>query len=194
MVTGAPSALADDAPAINWINLVWAGLALVVMVGVIAARDLYLLNLLHVLSGLLWTGIDLFMGFVIGPILRQVSPEVRRAISLRLMPRTLFIMPTLAIVAPTTGWYLAVLTGYADLAWPEYGWMVAALAISTLLGIVGIGVILPTNLTVFLELRKRTPDNARIARLMRRYIFAVALQGAMQVGIVVVMSRFATGV
>ncbi len=187
-------ALADDAPEIHWRNLIWVALCLGAMVAAIASGDLFALNFVHVLAGLLWTGIDLFMGFVIGPILRRVDPPVRRAIALRLMPRTLFIMPTLAIVAPTSGWYLAELYGLTDLAWPEYGWMAAALVISTLLGVIGLGVILPTNLIVFFELRKRDPDGPRIARLMKRYIYAVALQGAMQVGIVIVMARFATGV
>ncbi len=72
--------------------------------------------------------------------------------------------------------------------------MAASLVISTLLGVLGLGVILPTNLIVFLELRKREPDSPKIARLMQRYIYAVALQGALQVGIVIVMSRFATGI
>ena len=120
------AALADDAPEINWRNLIWVALCLGAMVAAIASDDPYFLNFVHVLTGLLWTGIDLFMGFVIGPILRRVDPPVRRAIALRLMPRTLFIMPTLAIIAPTTGWYLAELYGFTDLAWPDYGWMAAA--------------------------------------------------------------------
>ncbi len=187
-------ALAADAPAIDRRNLIWVALCLGVMVTAIASEDPFALNLVHVLTGLLWTGIDLFMGFVIGPILRRVDPPVRRAIALRLMPRTLFIMPTLAIIAPTTGWYLADLYGLTGLDWPDYGWMTASLVISALLGVLGLGVILPTNLIVFLELRKREPDGPKIARLMQRYIYAVALQGALQVGIVIVMSRFATGI
>ena len=37
------------------------------------------------------------------------------------------------------------------------------------------------------------PDAARIGRLMRRYIYAVASQGVMQVAIILVMARFVTG-
>jgi len=49
----------------------------------------------HVLAGGLWTGIDLFMGFVVDPILRAAPFEARRAVITRLTPKTLF-MPTLA--------------------------------------------------------------------------------------------------
>ena len=43
-------------------------------------RHLWLLDFVHVFSSLLWTGIDLFMGFVLGPILRRVGLPVRREI------------------------------------------------------------------------------------------------------------------
>ena len=88
---------------------------------------------MHVMTGALWTGIDLFMGFVIGPILRGVSLETRRAIISGLIPRTLILMPTLSIVTSTAGWFLAVRMGFLDLGYPEFWWVIAALAIVTVL-------------------------------------------------------------
>jgi len=41
------------------------------MVGAIASDVPWALNFIHVMAGILWTGIDLFMGFVIGPIMRR---------------------------------------------------------------------------------------------------------------------------
>jgi len=35
--------------------------------------NLWFLNFVHVLSSLLWTGVDLYMGFVLGPILRRLD-------------------------------------------------------------------------------------------------------------------------
>ena len=52
---------------IRWHYLWYAAAALVVMVAVIASGHLWSLNFVHVFSGLLWTGIDLFMGFVLVP-------------------------------------------------------------------------------------------------------------------------------
>ena len=98
------AALADDAPQIDWRNLIWAGLAVGAMIAAIVSRDQFALTLVHAVSGLLWTGFDLFLGFVLGPILRRQDFAVRRAISMSLMPKTLFIMTTLAIIAPTSGW------------------------------------------------------------------------------------------
>jgi len=184
----------DPSTRIQWRNLIWVALAFGVMIWAILSRDLWFLNFIHVVAGLLWTGIDLFMGFVMGPILRRVDFPVRRAIVSRLMPKMIFIMSPLGIIAPTAGWFLAVELGYLDLAYPQMWWFIAALVVTTILGLQGLGILLPTNIRVYLEMQKDAPDGEKIARLLRRYVRVVAFQGAMQVSIVVIMTRFATGI
>ncbi len=183
----------DPSTIIQWRNLIWVAVAFGVMEWAILSRDLWFLNFVPVVAGLLWTGIDLFMGFVIGPILRRLDFATRRAIISRLMPKMIFIMTPLGIIAPTAGWFLAVELGYLDLAFPQMWWFIAALIVTTILGVQGIGILLPTNIRVYLEMQKDTPDGDKIARLMRRYVRVVAFQGAMQVLIIVIMTRFATG-
>ena len=185
--------LAPDAPAINFFNLVWCALALAAMIGVIASGNLWALVFLHIFAGGLWTGIDLFMGFVVGPILRRTPFETRRAVLTRLTPRTIFIMPVLSIVTGTTGWFLAKAMGYLDTPWPAYGWVAAALAIVTILTIQGIGLLLPTQIRVYRELRKPNPDPAHITAISRNYFYLIASQGVLQVAIMVIMARFRMG-
>ncbi|HEY1410945.1 MAG TPA: hypothetical protein VGF36_02330 [Rhodopila sp.] len=192
MPSGATLAL-DDAPPIDLRNLGWVALALAVLVAAIEIDNAWLLNFVHVMAGVLWTGIDLFMGFVIGPILRSAPVAVRRAIVLRLMPKMLFLLPTLATVTGTAGWFHARQIGLLDVGYPAYGWVLAALVIVAILTIQGFVVLLPVNLMVYFEMRKPVPDGARIGRLMRRYVYAVGFQGVMQVAIIVVMARFVTG-
>ena len=178
---------------INWWNLRWVALALAVMVGAIVAGNAFFLNFVHVMSGVMWTGIDIFMGFVIGPVLRQADVPARRAIAVRLIPRMLFLMPTLAIVTGTAGYFLAKQLGFLAVEYPAHLWVDAALIIITLLTIQGLGILMPTNLLVCLEMQKPQPDGERIKRLMRRYVHHTAAQGAMQVAIIVVMAKFVTG-
>jgi uncharacterized membrane protein len=178
---------------IRWHYLWCAGAAIAVMIVAISLHNLWFLNFVHVLAGLLWTGIDLFMGFVLGPVLRSVDVAVRREVLLRLVPRTLFLMPTLAIITGTSGWYLSKDVGFTALAWPEYGWFVAALVLLVLLTIQGTGYLLPTNLRVCLELQKVSPDVSKINAMMARFFFVVAMQGTMQVLMIVIMARFVTG-
>ena len=179
---------------LRWRYLAWSLAALAAMIAAIVAGNLWLLDFVHVLASLLWTGIDLFMGFVLGPILRRVPLAVRREIMRRLTPRTLFLMPTVSIIGGTSGWFLAVALGYTALTWPDYGWVAAALVLVTLMTIQGLGFLTPVNVIVCLELQKPEPDMKRISGLMQKYFYAVALQGTMQVAILIVMTRFRTGI
>src|SRR5512143_363526 len=173
--------------------LVAAAAAFAVMIVALLRPCLWFLNFVHVMAGALWTGIDLFMGFVIGPIMRSVSFETRRAIIAGLVPRTLILMPTLSIITSTSGWFLAVRMGFLDLSYPEFWWVIASLAIVTVLTVQGLGYLLPANLRLYFEIQKLQPDGEKIGRWMRTYVRVVAVQGAMQVAIIVVMARFATG-
>ena len=179
---------------IRWRYLPWALAAIAVMVAVIVAGNIWFLDFVHVFSSLLWTGVDLFMGFVLGPILRRVDLSVRREIVRRLTPRTLFLMPTVSIISGTTGWFLAVALGYTALDWPAYWWVATALILVTLMTIQGLGFLTPVNVYVCLQLQKPKPDMTKISFWMRWYFYAVALQGLMQVAIIVVMTRFRAGI
>jgi uncharacterized membrane protein len=179
---------------IRWNYVAYALVAIGVMIAAIMSHERWFLNFVHVMCGVMWTGIDLFMGFIVGPILRRIDVAARREIIVRLVPRTLFLMPTLAIITGTSGWYLAKDLGYLDLAWPAFGWVAAALALVTLMTIQGTGYLLPTNLRVCLELRKPNPDAEKINRMMKSFFFAVACQGTMQVATIVIMARFVSGI
>src|SRR5215467_15218058 len=97
----------EPGPIVRWHYLGYSALALAVMTAAIASHDRWFLNFVHVICGVLWTGIDLFMGFIVGPILRRLPLAARREVITRLVPRTLFLMPTLSIITGTTGWFLA---------------------------------------------------------------------------------------
>jgi hypothetical protein len=187
--------IADTAagPIVRWHYVGYCVLALIVMTAAIASHERWLLNFVHVMSGALWTGIDLFMGFVMGPILRRVAPTARREIIIRLVPKTLFLMPTLSIITGTAGWFLAKDLGFLDVPWPQFAWVAAALALVIAMTLLGVGYLLPTNLRVCIELRRPDPDFARISAMMRRFFVAVALQATMQVLTIVIMARFVSG-
>ncbi len=153
-----PVARSEEQPQIRMRNLVWALAAIGIMVVVIAMRNFRLINFVHVMAGLLWTGTDLFMGFVLGPIMRRLDLQSRRKIILRLMPKMVFYMPTLAIITPTAGFYLASMMGYLNVGFPQYWWMISVYVILAVLAVQGLGILLPTNLRVYFEMRKERPD------------------------------------
>jgi hypothetical protein len=176
---------------LNYFWYVTAALAL--MIAAILSRSIWFLNWVHVMAGVLWTGIDLFMGFILGPILGRVDVSVRKQILLRLVPRTVFLMPTVALITGTAGWFLAVDLGLTELAWPQIAWLYGTLVLIAIMTIQGFGYLLPTELRVCFELQKPDPDHARIKRMMGKFFYVVAVQGAMQIAIIVVMAKFVSG-
>jgi hypothetical protein len=185
----------ETTPRLIRLHYLWyVVVALAVAVVAIASKNIWFLNWVHVMCGVMWTGIDLFMGFVVGPILKMLDVSVRKQVLLRLTPRTLFLMPTLATITGTCGWFLAADLGFTALPWPQIAWVYGALALNTVMGIQGLFYLLPTNLRVCFELQKPQPDGARIGRMMGKYFYAVAAQGVMQVAIIVIMAKFVTGI
>src|SRR5689334_2416067 len=87
------------------------GVLLAVLVLVISQDWLWGLTFFHVASGGMWTGIDLFVGLVIGPIIGRMSVQARIEFLVRFMPKMILIMPTLVTMTLSAGWQLALHTG-----------------------------------------------------------------------------------
>jgi hypothetical protein len=155
--------------------------------------SLWLLNWVHVFFGLAWTGIDLFMGFILGPILRRLDPMLRRTVNQELSARFFWIFPMLSTVTPTAGWELARRLGYLDVPYPAHYWVDAAVVLVVLMAGLGICLLAPINLIVLSELRKPEPNFARVQKLMRVYLGITALEAVLQLATIVVMTRFRMG-
>src|SRR5262249_58397960 len=93
-----------DAPptVIRWPYLGYALIAIGVMIAAINSHDRWFLNFVHVICGVMWTGIDLFMGFIVGPILKRIDITARGEVIVRLGPKTLFLIPTVSIFTGTS--------------------------------------------------------------------------------------------
>ena len=109
------------------------------------------------------------------------------------MPKMVFYMPTAAAVTTTAGYFLASKMGLITLNPPVVYWISAVLVIVSVMFIQGLGILLPTNLRIYFELRKNQPDMSRIQKLMKMYVKVVAIQAAMQFVIIFIMAEFATG-
>ena len=61
----------------------------------------------HVMAGLLWTGVDVFFGAVLGPVIGGLDDEESAAVFQRLTPKLAFLLPALAVVTIAAGITLA---------------------------------------------------------------------------------------
>jgi len=168
------------------------GVVLGFLVVSIAGNWLWALDFFHVVGGGLWTGIDLFVGFVIGPILGRLSIQARMEFSARFMPKMLLIMPTLVTMTLASGWQLARHLNDLSVAYPKHWWLVASFAVVGVMAVVANGILEPANLAVLFEMQKPHPNGQRIGRLMRRFVYAAGITGAMQVATLIIMTRITT--
>lgn len=151
-----------------------------------ALGSLMLLNYVHIMTGALWTGIDLFMGFVIGPLLGSMEPKQRAEVFKRLIPKMTFLMPMLSGVTIIAGIQLAKQLGMWNFDNP---WIIAALIITGVLIIQGFGFLLPNEVRIFKQLISPAPDIDRIAKLGMQNARLAGIQGLFQLAIIFVMAN-----
>lgn len=88
---------------------------------------------IHVMAGLLWTGTDLFMGAVLGPVTGSLDEEASAELFSRLTPKTTFFLPSMAFLTIAGGLTLAVRAGYFPNSEPWLALFTAANVIPILL-------------------------------------------------------------
>jgi hypothetical protein len=168
------------------------GVVLAGLVAVIATDGFWGLDFFHVVAGGMWTALDLFLGFVIGPVLARLSIPARVEFTKRFMPKMVLIMPTLVVCTLAAGWQVARHDGYLLSGDPHHPWLVASFMVVAVMAVIALGLLEPANVAVLFELKKPRPNGEVIARLMRRFLFTAGITGAMQVATLIIMTKVAS--
>jgi hypothetical protein len=171
--------------------LVFVVPSLIFMLTAVVGGWLWALEFGHVSYGAAWTIFDLFLGFVLGPMMRRMPVRARLELITRLMPQTMLILPTLVIVTLVCGFQLALQLGAIYEGYEDHEWVLASFAIVGVMNIVALGVNAPANLAVLFELRKPDPNLERVGRLTKRFIYSAAILGTMQLATLIIMARLA---
>ena len=188
----APGRVRPPATIVPVAGLPVVGVVLILLVVAIAGNWLWALDFFHIAGGGLWTGVNLFVGLVIGPILGRLSIGARVEFATRFMPKMLLIMPTLVVMTLASGWQLARHLGVLEVGYPRHWWLVASFIVVGVMTVIALGFLEPANLAVLFELRKDSPDGALIGKLMRRFAYTAGITGILQVATLVIMTRIAT--
>ncbi|MBS1864257.1 MAG: hypothetical protein JSS68_21405 [Actinobacteria bacterium] len=170
------------------VAIVFAGLIVA-----IAVNELWPLAFFHVAFGAAWTIIDLFLGFVLGPILGKLAVPARIEMTTKLMPKMVLIMPTVVTATLAAGWQLGHFLGTVDSSYYNHGWMVASYIVVGCMAVIALGLLEPANIAVLFELKKPQPNPAVIERLMKRFIYTAGVLGALQIATLVIMTKIASG-
>jgi hypothetical protein len=165
---------------------------IILLVVAIAGNWFWALDFFHVVGGGLWTGIDLFVGLIIGPIIGRLSIPARIEFSARFMPKMVLIMPTLVTMTLGSGFQLARAMGNLNSGYMYHGWLVASFIVVGVMAVIALGILEPANIAVLFELKKPQPNGQLIAKLMRRFVYTAGITGVMQVATLIIMTRLAT--
>ena len=188
-----PGPTIPDFEIVPRVGLIISGVVAVLLIVAIAANKLWPLTFLHVTGGAAWTIIDLFLGFVLGPIMGSMSIPARIEFMTKLMPKMVVIMPTVVAVTLAAGWQLATKTGTNLTSYPNHGWVVASMIIVGVMAVIALGLLEPANIAVLTELKKRRTNPEVIERLMKRFMYSAGVLGAMQVATLVIMTKLSSG-
>jgi hypothetical protein len=174
-------------------GLIGVAIVLVAVIAAIAANKLWPLAFLHFVGGAAWTVIDLFLGFILGPILGKLSPPAKVEFTTRLMPKMVLLMPTVVTATLAAGWQLGVHLGTVQSNYYNHGWTVASFIVVGIMAVIALGLLEPANIAVLVELKKPKPNPAVIERLMKRFIYTAGATGLMQIATLVIMAKLTVG-
>jgi len=169
-----------------------AAAAVVFVVIAIAGNWQWALMFCHVAGGGLWTGLDLFVGLVLGPILGHLSIPARAEFSAKFMPKMVIIMPTVVMMTLASGFQIARKLGNLYVTSPNHSWLIASFCVVGVMAVIALGILEPANIAVLFEMNKPEPNGELIARLMKRFIYTAGITGLMQVATLIIMTRVAT--
>jgi hypothetical protein len=174
-------------------GLIAVAVVLILLIAAIAANKLWPLAFFHFVGGASWTVIDLFLGFVLGPILGSLSIPARIEFTTKLMPKMVLIMPTVVTATLAAGWQLGVHLGTVQSNYYNHGWVVASYIVVGIMAVIALGLLEPANIAVLVELKKPRPNPQVIEKLMKRFIYTAGATGLMQIATLVIMAKLTVG-
>ncbi len=160
------------------------------LVIIILSHNFYFLEYFHVVAGSMWTGMDLILGIFFSYVMKGLNNIERTKISMRLTPTMLYFMPAISASTITAGIYTA---SGLNIPFSSY-YIIAALVISAILFVVGIGIFLPNELRVYNEILKGAKNTEKIVRLTMLNLRLSLVQVIFQIAIILIMAHFAVGV
>ncbi len=162
----------------------------VILALILYIHNFYFLEYFHVVAGSMWTGMDLVLGLFFSYVMKGLNNFERTKISMRLTPTMLYFMPAISSVTITAGIYtaLAMKIPFSSI------YIIVALVIAFILFIEGIGIFLPNELRVYMEIISGAKNTEKIVKLTMFNLRLSLIQVIFQIAIILMMAHFAVGV
>lgn len=164
-------------------------LPIVAAVAVSGMASVPLLNLVHVVTGVIWIGASVYLGVVLGPSLLSLDPEVRGRVNAAIIPKSVLLFAGVGIASLLTGPMLAVEQGRWSLSSPS---ILAALVLGVALLLVALYLVVVQAGTYGELTGEGPPDPDRMAALGAKIGRASPVMVVLQLAIVLVMAYIRT--
>ena len=155
---------------------------LISVVASLVIWNLFILDYVHILLGAIRTGEDVFFGVIFRLIFRELSPDIRASVAIRITPVTPFFVSTTSILTPLVSYYLAICKNVQDPTSGLFKWIF----------IVGILFVVTCFLTVFpnslLIARSGKTDDITLKRRLTWISNGALIQLAFQIVIISLMA------
>ena len=157
----------------------FVALAIAYLLGSILALDY-----VHVLLGAIWTGVDVFLGLLFSTVMSNAPLETRTNVAVRILPMTLFFIPSVSIAVPLAGYLLASSEGIFTLS----TWLFRAIIIMGFLLVgTGFSTIVPYSIRIFKSINGGTGEG-RLPRYLRIISVGALVQMVFQIAIIGLMA------
>ncbi len=140
------------------------------------------LDYVHVLLAAIWTGTDLFLGFIFYIVISGMDETLRYRIAVRLLPMTMFFIPGVSVIVPVAGYALAVREGIFTLD-PLF---ISILVISAILILLSYSIILTSS--IFIYRHNDETNKSEISRRLGIISTAASIQLVLQIAIISLMA------
>ena len=146
--------------------------------------SILVLDYVHVLLGAVWTGVDVFLGLLFSTVMGSAPMETRRNVAIRILPMTLFFIPSVSIAVPLAGYLLASSEGIFNLS----AWLFRAIIIIGILLVgTGFSTIVPYSIKIIRTINGGGSEG-RLHRYLRIISAGALVQMIFQIAIISLMA------
>lgn len=143
------------------------------------------LDYVHVITGAVWIGTEVFLGLLFSSVIGTIDPISKTDIGRRIIPMTLFFIPSASIVTPLAGYILFIRENVCSVKSPLF---IAIAVIGAIIVTISFVVIAPYSYSLKRIVEKESPDINKVSKNLSIISKGALLQLFFQIIIVSLMA------
>ena len=151
----------------------------------VISRDILIIDYVHVLIGAVWIGTDVFLGLLFASVTKTIDDLSKVHIAERMMPMTLFFIPTASIITPLLGYILSVKEGIFSFTSELF---LSIIALTLVIVVISFAFIVPYSYDILKATRWESKNFGIISKRVNQISFFALVQLSFQIALVSLMA------